>query len=362
MLAYCAGASCIPLADSAIPTRYAGVVCALPVHDLRHPALEAAAPEIAAAFGLALCGIRRLPSLTRAVFALESGEGRFVLRVHPDDASVDELESLLTWLEALAAAGFPVPRPRRTLRGEWLAAQTLDGLPGTRRCSLLTWMDGTALTPEEMTPDHARAMGDLLAGLHDYAARWSAPDGFVRPGLDAEGLFGERSPYASAGSEAFFSPELREAMHGVELRTRALLHRSRDLPDAWGLIHGDLIAKNCLFGDDGARALDFDNCGHGCFLYDLAPATLQFSALPLAGALTQALLTGYRARRSLSPAGPADLETLVAARLVAACRWLVANRQAPALRGRVEDLLEQRTTTLRDYLATGRVRRRSEML
>ena len=350
------------MADSAIPTRYAGVVCTVTDHDLRLAALEAAAPEIAAAFGLALCGIRRLPSLTRAVFALETGEGRFVLRVHPDESRADELESLLTWLEALAAAGFPVPRPRRTLRGERLATLALEGLPGALRCSLLTWLDGTALTSEEMTPDHAVAMGDLLARLHNFAARWPAPAGFVRPCLDAEGLFGDRSPYASGGSEAFFSPELREAMHRVELRTRALLQRTRELPDTWGLIHGDLIAKNCLFGDDGARALDFDNCGHGCFLYDLAPATLQFSALPVAGPLAPALWTGYTARRSLSPARPADLETLVAARLVASCRWLVANRQAPALRGRMEDLLEQRTLTLRDYLATGRVRRRSEML
>ncbi len=337
-------------------------MCTVPEHDLRHPALEAAAPEIAATFGLALRGIRRLPSLTRPVFALETGVGRFVLRVHPEDARADELNSLLTWLEALAAAGLPVPRPRRTLQGTWLSEHTLGGLPGLQRCSLLTWLDGTALTPEEMTPDHATAMGDLLARLHDFAARWPAPAGFVRPCLDADGLFGERSPYASKGSEGLFSAELREAMHGVELRTRALLHRMRDSPDAWGLIHGDLIAKNCLFGDDGTCALDFDNCGRGCFLYDLAPATLQFSGLPAGEALARALWTGYTARRSLSPARRADLETLVAARLAASCRWLVAHRQAPALRGRVEDLLEQRTSTLRDYLTTGRVRRRSEML
>lgn len=337
-------------------------MCAVLDHESSLAALEAAAPEIAAAFGIVPCAVRRLPSLTRAVFALETGEGRYVLRVHPGDARVDELDSLLTWLEALAAAGFPVPRPRSTLQGEWLVALALDGLPGVQRCSLLTWLDGTALTPEEMTSDHARAMGDLLARLHDFATRWPEPAGFARPRLDAGGLFGERSPYASDASEAFFSPELREAMHAVELRTRALLHQIRDVPDAWGLIHGDLIAKNCLFGDDGARALDFDNCAQGCFLYDLAPATLQFSALPAGEALAQALWRGYTACRSLSPARPADLETLVAARLVASCRWLVANRQAPALRDRMADLLAQRTLTLRDYLATGRVRRRSEML
>ncbi len=285
-----------------------------------------------------------------------------MLRVHPGDARSDELESLSCWLEALAAAGFPVPRPRATLRGEWLAEVALEGLPGPQRCSLLSWLPGKALTPEELTAEHAWAMGDLLARLHDFALRWQAPPGFVRPRLDADGLFGEDSPYASPGGEAFFSPELREAMHLVERRSRVLFDRLRDLPGAWGLVHGDLIAKNCLFGDDGACALDFDNCAWGCFLYDLAPATLQFSGLTGGEALARALWTGYTARRSLSPAGRADLETLVAARLVASCRWLVANRHAPALRQQMTALLAQRSLTLREFLATGRVQRRSVML
>ncbi|MCE2489657.1 MAG: phosphotransferase [Anaerolineae bacterium] len=337
-------------------------MCAIPDHEQRLAALEAAAPDIASAFGMEVIGVWRLPSLTRAVFALETGEGRHVLRLHPGDARSDELQSLLRWLEALSGACLPVPRPRATLRGEWLAEVALEGLPGPQRCSLLSWLPGKALTPEELTSEHAWAMGNLLARLHDFALRWQAPPGFVRPSLDADGLFGEDSPYASPGSEEYFSPELREAMHLVELRTRAQCHRLRGQPGAWGLVHGDLIAKNCLFGDDGASALDFDNCAWGCFLYDLAPATLQFTGLPGGEALARALWSGYTARRSLSPARRYDLETLVAARLVASCRWLVANRHAPVVRDRLETLLAQRSLTLRDYLGSGFVRRRSEML
>ncbi len=192
--------------------------------------------------------------------------------------------------------------------------------------------------------------------------------GKPHPGLcdrvwDADGLFGEDSPYASPGSEEYFSPELREAMHLVELRTRAQCHRLRGQPGAWGLVHGDLIAKNCLFGDDGASALDFDNCAWGCFLYDLAPATLQFTRLargrgPGAGALVglygaQVAVTGKAVR-------PGD--TCCRPGLVASCRWLVANRHAPVVRDRLETLLAQRSLTLRDYLGNGYVRRRSEML
>ena len=151
-------------------------------------------------------------------------------------------------------------------------------------------------------------------------------------------------------------------MRHVERQTRALMERLDALPDSRGLIHGDLIAKNCLFRDDGVGALDFDGCGHGYYLYDLAPAMLQISALTRRRALAEALWTGYTTQRPLPEARRAKLEIFVAARLAASCRWLAAHRRVPAVRARMADLLAQRSLTLRDYLVTGRVRRRSAML
>ena len=205
-------------------------------------------------------------------------------------------------------------------------------------------------------------MGDLLARLHDFAAQWRPPPGFARPRLDAAGLFGERSPYASDAGDTLFSSELRQLMVAVAQRTHTLMQRLDSELDARGLIHADFIAKNCLFTDAGACALDFDDCAWGYFLYDLAPAMLQFSALPGHTDLAEALWSGYTARRPLPQAQRNDLETLVAARLVASCRWLAANQQVPQVRAQTAELLAQRAATLRDYLDTGRVRRRSAML
>ena len=310
-------------------------------HEARLAALEAAAPQLGAAFGLRAETVRRLPSLGRAIFALATPTGRYILRVHHERESCAELESLLRWLQALALeGGLRVPRPLPTTQGEWLAAHRVDGLPGAQRCSLLTW----------------------LARLHSFAERWRPPPGFTRPRLDAAGLFAERSPYASATGDSLFSAELVALMAAVAQRTRALLQRLDPEPGACGLIHGDFIVKNCLFMKDGVGALDFDNCARGYFLYDLAPARLQFSALPRRVALTEALWAGYTARRPVSLSQREDLETLAAARLVASCRWLVANQHAAQVRARTAELLAQRAETLRDFLATGRIRRRSAML
>lgn len=331
-------------------------------HDARLTRLQAAAPQLAAAFGLDLQGVRRLPSLSRAVFALEDAAGRYVLRVHHEREQGAQLDSLLTWLQALADARLRVPRPLPAATGAWLAQVPVDGLPGQQPCSLLTWLPGASLPPESLTPAQARAMGDLLARLHNLAAQWSPPPNFARPRLDADGLFGAHSPYACATGDALFTPELRELLAAVAQRTRAVMQRLDAQPESCGLIHADFIVKNCLFSDAGVAALDFDDCAWGYFLYDLAPALLQFSALPAQAALTEALWTGYCARRPVVQTQRRKLETLVAARLAASCRWLAANQHAPTVRAQTAELLAQRTLTLRDFLATGRVRRRSLML
>lgn len=334
---------------------------ASPTHEARLTLLEAAVPRLAADFGLSVRRLRRLPSASRAVFALEDATGRYVLRVHHPGERHDHLESLLVWLQALALqTRIRVPRPLPTTQGAWLSTAHVAGLPGAQRCSLLTWLPGAS--PAPLAPPHARAMGDLLARLHSFAAQWRSPPGFTRPRLDAEGLFGARSPYASAAGDALFPAGLPALMAAVAGRTRALLQRLDAQPAARGLIHADFIAKNCLFDAAGPAALDFDHCAWGYYLYDLAPALLQFSASPDQAPLAEALWTGYTARRPLPPTQRADLETLVAARLVASCRWLAANQHVARLRARTPELLAQRAATLREYLATGRVRRRSPLL
>ena len=243
-----------------------------------------------------------------------------------------------------------------------LAQVRVAGLPDLQRCSLLSWLPGAPLPPEALAPGQARAMGELLARLHDFASQWRPPPGFARPRLDAAGLFGERSPYASDAGDTLFSSELRQLMVAVAQRTHTLMQRLDSELDARGLIHADFIAKNCLFTDAGACALDFDDCAWSYFLYDLAPAMLQFSALPGHTDLAEALWSGYTVRRPLPQTQRNDLETLIAARLVASCRWLAANQQVPQVRAQTAELLAQRAATLRDYLNTGRVRRRSAML
>ncbi|MBK8136896.1 MAG: hypothetical protein IPK52_13880 [Chloroflexi bacterium] len=48
-----------------------------------------------------------------------------------------------------------------------------------------------------------------------------------------------------------------------------------------------------------------------------------------------------------------ELETLVAGRFVASCRWVAAHREHPAYRGKVESILAERAARLAGFLETG---------
>ena len=76
---------------------------------------------------------------------------------------------------------------------------------------------------------------------------------------------------------------------------------------ATGMIHGDLVAKNWLRGPAGLALIDFDHCGWGYFVYDLAALCIQLLDEAAFPRLRAALLAGYAGQRAL----PEDADDLL---------------------------------------------------
>lgn len=118
---------------------------------------------------------------------------RYALRMHePGYQSDAAIASELSWLAALRRdADLPVPEPVPALSGELLVEVGIPGVPEPRRCSLLRWVRGRMLTPQHVSPRHLRAVGRIMARMHQHAARWQPPAGFSRPRYDWAGLYGD---------------------------------------------------------------------------------------------------------------------------------------------------------------------------
>jgi len=120
---------------------------------------------------------------------------------------------------------------------------------------------------------------------------------------------------------------------GIEGEVLALLSRldalvrrrlnglSRD-PERFGLIHADLRLANLLVDGDTTSIIDFDDCGYGWYLFDLATALSFLEERSDVPELITAWLSGYRRVGDI----PADIEpelpTLIMLRRLALIGWV----------------------------------------
>ena len=105
---------------------------------------------------------------------------------------------------------------------------------------------------------------------------------------------------------------------------------SRD-PATFGLIHADLHQYNLLFARDTIRVIDFDDCGFGPLLYDLAVPLYIVRGRADYPALRAALLAGYRRVRPLAPAHAALIDTFIALRHIQDGLWILEARTHPGI-------------------------------
>jgi len=252
-------------------------------------------------------------------------DNQYVLRIHqPGYMTAEEITSELEWLSALRCdAGVPVPEPVPTVNGELLVKVTAPGVPGMRNCSLLRWMKGRMLT-KDIFPRHFRAVGRLMAQLHEHAVQWHPPQGFTRRHWDWDGLFGDTAGFGVPARvlwaeipEPDFEPLETVARHVWQVMDE--LGKGKDV---YGLIHSDLaVQDNMLFRGGEARAIDFDDCGYSYWMYDIAVTLSDWQEDKAWPTIRDALVGGYREIRSLPEEQLAYLDIFMAARHGTIMMW-----------------------------------------
>lgn len=261
-------------------------------------------------------------------FRVDSGDARFLIRVHRPNRhgrGVDSqvaVGSELEWLAALRAdTDLHVPNPIRARNGRWTTVA--DGLV----CSVLGWQNGR-MQAAKPRPVHFRRLGGVLARLHDHASTWTPPDGFLRMRWDWETFFGNTMEYGgvpAAGCWDLLPAPVRSHFDEVARRMRTIMAELGSGPDVFGLIHADLHLENALFDGDAMRLIDFDDCGSGYWLYDIAVPLWEYSYRTDYITIRAALLDGYRERRTLPDL--THLDDFIATRHVAFGLWFAGMAQ-----------------------------------
>jgi Ser/Thr protein kinase RdoA (MazF antagonist) len=297
------------------------------------------AAEAVTLFGLPA----QVPQLVKyrenAVFQVRlAGGARAALRLHrPGYHTPEALESELVWMMDLRTQGLSVPAPIPAAGGA-LVVQLAEG----RHVDLIRWVEGEPLgvtgvpldRPEAELRSMFRALGDSMARMHEAADRFHPPAGFARPVWSAQGLLGDNPVWGrfwdcidlDAAARGFLS-DLREGLD----RHLDAIGGSLDQ----GLIHADLVRENVLVSPDGVAFIDFDDCGMGYRLFDIATALLRNRREPAYAEIEAALLDGYLARRPTIAAEIGHLPVFLLLRSLTYIGWAGAR---PDLQDRRERL------------------------
>ena len=200
----------------------------------------------------------------------------------------------MTWLAALSKeAGLPVPAPVPNQDGELLTKVVTEGIPEGRIVSMMRWIDGRK--PGHISkPEQFFSWGRLVAQLHAFAASWQLPDGFERYIWDWEGLLGKR--YLGEGVHGLVNqmPEhLQEPFQIVSAEVKSVMQLLGNGRDVYGLVHGDMYPDNILVKGADIRIIDFEDCGFGYWLWDIAIALENHPWTELWYQQRDAFLEGY---------------------------------------------------------------------
>lgn len=270
-------------------------------------------------YGLQHARIHLLQYEDNAIFQIASREGEdFVLRISSTEGYKEQEQiSEIQWLSALRRdTDLCIPEPVPTRDGAPLvnlAEETIDSQ--SRCCVLFRWIPGEI--PTEMVKQAvAERIGEITATLHQHAMQFIPPTTFTRPSWGWDRLFGASSAFHSEQNTRSLTPNENYLFATIGEWVQDQLRQADPNIRDWGLIHSDLHRGNIVVHQSNVGVIDFDDCGWGYLLLDIA--TMLSSMYRLASNTSsylefrQAYLEGYTRIRSL----PLQLEAKLALFLI----------------------------------------------
>ena len=230
---------------------------------------------------------------------------RAVLRIHRQGYQSDAaILSELNWVHYLAENGIRTPQPIANDCGS-LITPTPTGL----KASMLSWVNGISL--ENFYNFHAgnrELLGSIyfkagaeIARIHNTSDSYSLPSDFTRSSWDVEGFLGDKPLWGQFWNNPDLTPaRKRLVLHLREYFCDVLTRHLADQAD-YGLIHADTIRSNIMMDHNEPVIIDFDDCGFGFRLYDLALLLSKSYGNSEFEFLGQCVMDGYRQFRPLGP-------------------------------------------------------------
>ena len=258
---------------------------------------------------------------------------RFALRVHrPGHLDERAIRAELGWLAAIARdTPVPVVPPVPGRDGE-----ALQRLPDGRLAVLFEWIGGREPSPEDDLAGLFVTLGRHAAHLHAHARATRPDPARARPRWDAEAVLGTGGAFGDWRKAPNLTPGDRSVIEAAAEKLWAELAAFGSDAHRFGLVHADMRLANLLVKGEQVTVLDFDDCGHGWFLYDFGASVSFFETDPRVPLWARSWAEGYEKVAPLAAEDRAMLFPMVLFRRIALLAWIgshgetaLAGAQAP---------------------------------
>ncbi|AUX71898.1 phosphotransferase enzyme family protein [Erwinia pyrifoliae] len=286
-----------------------------------------------------------------ATFLLQTGKARYALRLHRADYHQRaDIESELHWLDALRESGIEVPQAVPDSEGQNVQSLTLeDG--SVRHAVLFHWVEGD-MPGTDVDPRAFQQLGNITARLHQHSRSWQRPAGFRRIIWDHHTMVSPQSHWGDWRD----APNLRVADRTMVEQTIArvgstLAEFGKDARN-YGLIHADLRLTNLLLHKGETRVIDFDDCGFGWYLHDLAAAVSFVEHHPRAAEWIDHWVRGYEQVAHISDDEMDKVPTLLIQRRIQLLAWAGSHTETEMAQSLGPQWADHSVRLCRRYLET----------
>ncbi|GHH99456.1 phosphotransferase [Neobacillus kokaensis] len=226
-------------------------------------------------------------------YLIKAGTKQYVLRVYLNNKNyihnIDEIKFELDYLQYLNSKGIPVMDPIISNNNKNFIALKMND--ETRYLTLFPFASGFPID-ENLYREQSNSLGQIIAKLHlcsnNFVSKYSRYHLDIKTLIEDPLSIIEKNTYLyGLGNISFFKNH-----------TNKLIDYINNLPidvNSYGLIHGDLNPSNLYFSNkNGFSLFDFDHCGYGYRIHDLAVIKLSFP-----DQVYKAILNGYEEIRPL---------------------------------------------------------------
>jgi Ser/Thr protein kinase RdoA (MazF antagonist) len=240
-----------------------------------------------------------------ATFKVTATDGtNYAFRINVNSPrSKANIEAEVAWVKYLNNSDLiRTARPISNKNGSYITIFFHQDSGRELKSVMYSWLDGFDVG-DDPTPTQLKALGAAMAHMHNLSVDFTLPNNSQPPTLN-DPFWG--SPDLLRGEGSRLSSEHKklviDAFYEITRRTNDLYQQTKA-----HLIHADLHGWNLKWNLDQLYVFDFDDCGIGLPIQDIATA-LYYLDTP---EQDQALLEGYKSVKPLPKYEEKDLKMLL---------------------------------------------------